>query len=199
MPKRQSRIDVEDTIDMKGEERPVALPHRHIAERFVDVALPDVRTSGQSLGKVNCRRQLEMWRLSVGIDVGWFWVSEVMDHPPLHSGSKASKSTKTGPICRWPTLKVVESRAFQKRPMLIRETFKGTTCFKRLEARCHPHCTQVQQRRVGRRRQGNVAAVIDFLLHYVLHALEVQIKHRVVGNADAIVYNVLQREGHTIT
>ncbi len=82
----------------------------------------------------------------MGIDVGFFRVREVVDHPPLDSGSKISKSIKAGPVCCWPTLKVVEGRAFQKRPNSIRETFKGATRCKGLEARRHPHCAQVQPR-----------------------------------------------------
>jgi hypothetical protein len=80
----------------------------------------------------------------MGIDVGTFGMCEVVDHPPLDSGCEISKSTKTGPVCCWPTRKVVAGRAFQKRPMSVRETFKGTARLKGLEARCNSHRTQVQ-------------------------------------------------------
>ncbi len=38
----------------------------------------------------------------------------------------------------------------------------------------------------------------DFFLDCFLHTREVQIKHWVVGNADAVVHNVLQRQGHSV-
>jgi hypothetical protein len=127
-----------------------------------------------------------------------FGVRQVVDHPPLHSGSEVSQGFEPRPVCRWPTLKVVEGRAFQLGPELIGETLKGASRLKGLEARRHPHRAQVQPRRISRRRQNNVAAVNDFLLDGVLHAREVQIKHWMVGDADTVVHDILQGQWHTV-
>jgi hypothetical protein len=86
----------------------------------------------------------------------------------------------------------------QERSDLVRETFKGTPRFKGLEAWSNSHSAEIEQRRVGRRRQLNVTALTDFLLHRLIHAREVEVERWVVWDSDSGIRDVLQRKRNSV-
>jgi hypothetical protein len=45
VPKRQSRVDVKHTVDVKSKQGPIAFAHRHVAKRLVYITFPDVRSA----------------------------------------------------------------------------------------------------------------------------------------------------------